>query len=370
MRTEFDYHHFAYQLDVDAVEGALGFETTSEGCNKLGDPLDLGYCIDPWGLHKNGDTTGKLAINRERRTYNCWVCGHGTLLDLAMTCRDLTEPEAETWLFQFTQIVEASDQDFLSEIDAILYAERAVSPPMPFFNEHVLDRFTASVGDDWARWLSGRGISTEVAHEARVGYQEACLRPRYKEGKVIDSYTGASVYLPHFWGGRLVGWQQRWLDEDRPKWIAKYTNTSGFPKSETIHGFEDVYFAERPIIVVESVPTRLFLKSLGYPAVALFGGVASLEQMRLLRKCQQGLVLAPDNDGPGWKWLDWSETERRSGKFDRVILAKELARFVPVKIIEPVGEFGSGNDLNDLVDEGLPFARQAVEVLYNDAEWY
>lgn len=365
---ETKYQSFAHRIDVERVIDELGFETQRTGNNKAGEPEYIGQCLDPWGLHKHGDTTGKLAINPEKCVWNCFVCGGGRLLDLTMAVRDCTDEAAEAWLYEFTTPGDKTAEDFLSEIDAILYQEQVENPPLPYYNDHVLDRWTAAVGEPWHRWLSSRGISDETAQMARVGFQGDALRMKARGDST--TYTGPCIYLPHWWGARLVGWQQRWIEPDRPKWLPKYTNTSGFPKTETLHGYEDVYLADRPIIVVESVPTRLFLKSLGYPAIATFGSTLSEEQMRLLRLCQQGVVLAPDNDAPGWKWLGYSEEEKRRGSLDRVVLANNLARFVPLKVIEPVGMYGSGNDLNDLVDEGLPFARQAVNILYNDAEWF
>lgn len=365
------YQSFAHRIDVEAFEQAIDFELIREGVNQRGEAEHIGQCLDPWGLHKHGDTTGKFAIQPDKRVYHCFVCGGGTLLDLTMAIRDCTDEDAEAWLYQFTT-AEKTDQDFLSEIDAILYAERAANPPMPYFNEHVLDRF-----GDFPRlegWLNDRGITAEIAESAHVGFHGTALRraPEKAGQPAQEPYSGPCVVLPHYWGARLVGWQQRWLDDDRPRWIPKYTNTSGFPKQETLYGYEDAWSAEQPVIICESTPTVLFLRSIGYPAIGTFGGAISEEQMRLLRYYQQGVVLAPDNDAVGRKWTSLSDTEIKYKK-ERTVLAEYLVRYVPVKVIEPVGEWDSGNDLADLLLDdkgGLPFARAAVKMLYESAEYF
>lgn len=370
---EYRYRDFIAHLDVEAFEQAIEFEPLRQKLDKDGDTMDLGHCPDPWALHKHGDTTGKLAINHEKKVYNCFVCGGGTLLDLAMAVNEMTEQEAEEWLYQFARPVNQSNEGFMAEIDAILFPEREIKPEPIYYNERVLEPWTknlAEIGD----WLKGRGISEDVAARYSLGFNPLALRmaPIRSNKPREQAYEGPSVYLPHFWGDRLVGWQQRWLDDGRPKWVPKYTNTTGFPKNETIYNFETVYLADKPVIVVESVCTSLFLTSLGYPSVATFGSEITDEQMRLLRYFQQGVILAPDNDPPGFKWLGYTEREleakRRGQKIERTVLADYLSRFIPVKIIEPVGD--TGDDLGDIVSLGLSDARDWIYKEYVHATYH
>lgn len=84
------YGHFANRIDVDEFEQAIGFDPIKSTHDE-----DTGHCFDFFGLHTHGDTTGKLSINREKRVYNCWVCGGGSLLDLTMNKLDV-DAEAAT----------------------------------------------------------------------------------------------------------------------------------------------------------------------------------------------------------------------------------------------------------------------------------
>src|SRR4051812_6838599 len=151
------YSEFAHRLDVEAWEAEIGFEEIS---TKRDGKEAIGYCLDPWAQHANGDTTGKLAINRDKRVFNCWVCGGGTLLSYTMAVKDMDEIDATDWLYQFTRIQDESNDDFVDEIDRILFQAKSERKALPYFNEHALDRFRqipVPVG-----FMFGRGISLEV----------------------------------------------------------------------------------------------------------------------------------------------------------------------------------------------------------------
>jgi DNA primase len=327
------YRDFAHRIDVETVEEELGFAPL-----EVKDGNAVGYCILPWGLHKNGDTTGKFAIHREQRLYNCWVCGGGNLLSLVMEMKELDEQSATDWLFQFTAPADLTDEDFEDEIQRILYRQKVTKPPMPYFNSNVLTRWEHTDHP----WFEERGISENVRDTYRLGYNPSAKRYSSK-----GDYVGPAIVLPHFWNNRLVGWQHRWCEET-PKHIPKYVNTDDFPKSETVFNYEAVYLSRDPIVVVESVSTALYLISLLIPAVATFGASISDEQIRLLRACQQGLILAPDNDSPGAKWISLPDEDLYKGK---VPLMEALERYTPVQVAGPVGGPDSGDDLGDVTPD-------------------
>lgn len=335
------YGEFAHRIDIDAFEEAIGFTGEDDGKGN-----DVGYCPDPWNLHKHGDSTGKFAIHREKCVFNCWVCGGGTLLSLAMAVEGLSEDDAIDWLAQFAG--EPTDERFEVEINNLLKDELRREPVIPWFNERVLDNFDPEDESSplW-EFCMDRDIDPQVAIDHRLGYDDTSVKIA-KKGR----YEGPGVIFPHFWQGRLVGWQTRWLeaDEDRPPWVQKYNNTRDMPKRWTIYDYERWYLTPDPIVVVESVPTALRLQSLGYPSIAIFGASATPEQFKLLRACQQGIVLAPDNDNPGLKVVSKA-------------IDYKLDRYIPVWVCEPVGEEGSGNDLADCDEETVhDLLRHAFEL--------
>jgi len=304
-----EYYKITKTLDVDEFEVAIGFEPM--GQNDHGE--DHGHCPDPWNLHKNGDRTGKFSINREKKVFNCFVCGGGTLLSLTMAILNFDENEATAWLRQFSSKSNQTDEGFISEIDRMFASEKVEEEvTLPWFNSNVLLQWN----DDDDEWFVSRGISEEVRERYRLGVNTKTIRTMGQ-----DVFESTSIVLPHFWDNKLVGWQNRWMGE-RPKWVPKYTNTNDFPKRTTLFGWDQIKDATGPIVIAESVPTVLYLASLNIPAVATFGATVSKEQMKLLRSCQQGVILARDNDIAGCKW--------------RNDLVSYLERYIPVMEMEVV----------------------------------
>jgi DNA primase len=301
------YFDIVQDIDVDEFENAIGFEPM--GHNESGE--DWGQCPDPWSLHKHGDRTGKFAINREKKVYNCFVCGGGNLLSLTMAIRNCEESEAVEWLRQFASKAFQSDEDFLNEIDRLMVQkDREEESALPWFNANVLLPWEEADHP----WFEERGITEEVRRVYRLGVNANTIR------KLNDQeFVSQSIVLPHFWQERLVGWQNRWIGE-RPKWVPKYTNTGDFPKKTTLYGLDLAIQYDKPIVVVESVPTVLYLASLDIPAVATFGATVSQEQMKYLRRWQPGIILAQDNDQAGDKW--------------RGDLIEYLDRYIPVMEME------------------------------------
>ena len=331
------YQSFVKSIDIDEFEDAIGFEPM--GSSPLGE--DHGQCPDPWGLHKHGDRTGKFAINREKRVFNCFVCGGGTLLSLTMAIRDCDEEEAADWLYQFASKANQTNEDFYNEVNNILHEveRRKEKETLPWFNDNVLSQW---IGQDHA-WFAERGISDEVRDQYKIGVNLEAVRK-----SANGEFKSTAIVLPHFFQNRLVGWQNRWMGE-RPKWVPKYTNTNDFPKKTTVFGLDQavakIQETGGPVVAVESVPTVLFLATLGIPAVATFGATITHEQMAHLVKFNQGVILARDNDEAGWAW------SRR--------VSDHLERFVPVAEMEVCWE-------DDLGETRMVENPEVVIGLYNN----
>jgi hypothetical protein len=353
-KHKLEYKDFVDSIDLDAFEEAIEFDPIE---HKNGE--DIGYCPDLWGLHKHGDSTGKFAINREKRVYHCFVCGGGTLLSLAMEFCDCEEETATEWIYQFAHGDVRTDTEFVEDFMKLLdvYKEKK-GDRMPYFNEHVLSQFDSRYHapdreHTSTPWYADRCISEEVQQEFRLSYgREHKKVAPIRGGEKIDvDYHGPCIVFPHFWEGRLVGWQHRWLNhgKDTPKWLPKYTNTSDFPKSHTLYNYDRaIKNLDNRVIVVESVPTVLFLASMGLTAVATFGSGAVESQLCLLRRFQGGVIISPDNDAPGEKFAKAARDY--------------LERYVDVTVLFPV-ELGEGADLGDYAQ-----TRDPVGNLYDHIE--
>lgn len=338
--TKLRYSEFKDKIDVDRFEEWIGFTPISQQGEN-----DIGHCVFP-DNHSHGDTTGKFAIHRDKRVYNCWVCGGGSLLSLVMELYELDLDEATQQLYETTCVVDSrSDGEFRDYLLALLEDTEKRADALPYFNERVLERFSAD-----RSYFESRGISELWAEHFNLRYSDLVMKPApLKGGEKIDAdYYGPAAIFPHYWKGRLVGWQHRWLDWDEehtrtPRWLAKYTNTTDFPKDSTLFAYDDALthvLAASPVVVLESVPSALFVISAGYPAVAYFGGGIKPAQLRLLRRFSQGVILAPDNDVTGDKFVSTT--------------VNALERIIPVYIAEKV-ELGEKADLGDYAKTDEPY---------------
>ncbi len=316
------YSDFVDSLDLEAIYDAIGFSPLFED----GKGNDVGYCLFP-DNHSNGDTTGKFAIHRGGKVYNCWVCGGGSLLSLVMELQSVDSEEAEDWLRQFAEGDKRLDSEFVADfLDAFQAETEAKSTSLPYFNERVLAQWPRAF-----EWGEAQGIEDFVIAEYDVRMAPEMYKASPKAPKYANepNYIGPALIVPHYWHGRLVGWQTRWLGDNRPRWLGKWTNTVDFPREETLYGWDQNNETEA-MFVVESPKTVLQLASQGYRAMATFGSNVSDAQMKLLRRYR--VFLAPDNDKAGQEWL-----ER---------LNRYLKRFTEVYWIQPVP--GEKSDLADV----------------------
>lgn len=327
------YSEFVDRIDVDAFEEAIGWTPEYTVDNN-----DVGFCVFPEN-HSHGDTTGKFAIERELRVYNCWACGGGSLLSLAMELNDMGVSDATDWLYQFT-LDGQDDEGFLEDFLASFDDAKERIETLPYFNKRVLEKFNEPI-PEW--WLEEKCIFPEYADLYGVRYSSKATRRAPEVGKYADDddYEGPAIIFPHIWSERLVGWQTRWLDEDRPDWVPKYTMTTDFPKENTLYGWDKIEWHRNHgggIMVVESVPSVLFLESMGQACVATFGSSVNEAQLRLLRRCPT-IILAPDNDPAGTKWTH--------------NLAEYLKRFSKVLVLPPYGD-EPGADVGDIASADDP----------------
>jgi hypothetical protein len=336
------YSDFWDRINVNAFEEAIGFDAVDERNGN-----DVGFCLWPEN-HSNGDTTGKFGIHREKRVYNCYVCGGGSLLSLAMELYDYDVEEATEWLYQFCEEDRRSDNEFVDDFLASFEDVEHRVATLPYFNARVLDQWDEPI-PCW--WAEDRGLSSDALSAYDVHYASEMRRPAPLTGRFADEddYAGPAIILPHYWKGRLVGWQCRWLDEDRPDWVPKYTMTTDFPKESTIYGLDQLLNPRTPVVVTESVPSVIFAKSYSQDAVATFGSNVNDAQMRILRRLP-GVILAHDNDNAGIKWRD--------------SLTEYLKRYIPVWHLPPVsGEPGA--DIGDIASsENLGAIRDYLDQAY------
>ena len=305
----------------------------------------------PLPTHPGADRSPSFSINEDSLLWNCFTCSDGGSLPLlVMRLEELDWDGAIDWLLPYSdgEIAENDERGYLEQLERTLEraesrVERTRREALPFYSPKVIERLPEAPLELLTKWNI---TAPETVTEHQIKYDEE--RRRYKPDK--GEYIGPALVIPHFFGGKLVGYQERWLDDDRPKWIPKYTNSDDFPKRQTLYGWDGALEDARrgmPVIVVESTMTRARLWELGYSAVATFGASVTGEQLRLLRSLIGGVILTQDNDPA---YLN-KKGQRVEGAGKRAVKenANALTDYIPVEILPPAGE--EKEDLADLDEE-------------------
>ncbi len=254
----------------------------------------------PLPTHSGADRNPSFSINLDSFKFSCFTCATGgTAIRLAMQILDIDYIAAVDWLAGFSDYAPYDDVSFLDSVRRKLAAddERPMEredDPLPWYPTARVSEWSANLLDDDSFWvdcsliLDGRDrmIDHEVARHLQLGYD-----PEHHRG----SHVGPALIIPVFAEGHCVGWQERWLG-DRPDWVPKYTNTTDFPRNETLYNGQMLH--TKRAIVVESPMTVGRLLTAGYASMATFGAQVSDDQIRLLRRVPEVWV-SYDNDKAG-----------------------------------------------------------------------
>lgn len=307
-------------LDIPEVLDNLGIKVTRVDGHEH-------FASCPLPSHGGEDRNPSFSVNDSKMIYSCFACaGSGTIPSLVMEIEGTTWDEAIDWLTEFSDETAARDDDaFVRQIDSMFDSRQLVNhdEPLPWFNSRAIAPWMNTETD----WFSKRGISQETREILRLGFD-----PEHER----RSYSGPAIIIPHFFSSQLCGWQERWLAEDRPVFIGKYTNSSDFPKKTTLYNY-DMALSESEVIVVEGTLTVARLVQLGYNAVGTFGASVSPDQWKLLSGFKK-VYLGFDNDDAGYNAM-----QKGINHLDNV---------TKVWVIDPP-QHKKGADLADLTDEEI-----------------
>lgn len=196
--------------------------------------------------------------------------------------------------------------------------------------ESVTDKYVEnfSKGEESKKYLEGRGLTEETIKNWRLGFaknewsdamdyliskkysvdeiEKAGIIKKGDKGKFYDRLRGRIIFPIFDSSGQVVAFTGRILDKTKDE--AKYINspeTSVFKKSKVLYGY---HLAKPGIrkndfsILVEGQMDVLMAHQAGYTnTVASSGTALTDEQIELLNRMSEKLVIALDGDGAGIK---------------------------------------------------------------------
>lgn len=323
LNADRQYDEYRRRLDARKVLDYYGMENDHDEITSTGETEVIHSCLlDRVDRHhNNGDAHPSASCNLERKLYVCYSYWGGDLFHLIQKMENKGSfAEIVPILAPFLSDATATTDDFRAEMDRLLAdflsTPGAYQAELPSYSERVLA--------PWAfvhPYLHERGIDSDTASRLQIGWREDDNR----------------IIIPHFWDGKLMGWQARAVPERPGQWPGtaqphpKYRSTPGFPKSDTL--FYD-HSRSRPtagsVVVVESPFSVIKAAALGLdiPVLATFGAKVSDTQIRMLADYHEVIVWAdPDTAG--------TLMQRR--------LVKALHRETTVRVVIP----DEGKDLAD-----------------------
>lgn len=225
------------------------------------------------GLERHASCTVALSTETDLEPgfAHCFTCGYSAPLPRVIS--DLFDEEditfGEDWLVERFGTTLVSSVEYLPEITL----ERKIEEKT-FLDESILQQYAYYHPYMWYRKLSQPVVDT-----FKVGYdnsRDAITFPVYDEKHRLVMVTARSVKTKMFWIPEGV---------DKPVYLLYYLLENNI----------------KTAYVCESQINALYMWSLGYPAVALFG-TGSERQFNILRKSGiRNFILMYDGDEPGRK---------------------------------------------------------------------
>ena len=275
----------------------------------------------------HNEKTPSFYVSPSKGIYKCFGCGKsGTAVGFVMEHENLSYVEALKYLARKYHIEVVEKEQTAEEIaarqrneslllvsefagqfykDALKEGEgRAVG--LAYFRSRGLEDATIEkYGLGWAP--RGRHALLDAARAK--GYKDEYLTAtglckQYEDGHLADLFSERVMFPIHSVSGRVVAFGGRTLSSDKS--VPKYVNsptTEIYLKDKTLYG---LYFARTEIVrqgrcyIVEGYLDVLSMHQLGITnVVAPCGTSFTVDQIRVVRKFTENLVLMFDGDGAG-----------------------------------------------------------------------
>ena len=275
----------------------------------------------------HNEKTPSFYVSPSKGIYKCFGCGKsGTAVGFVMEHENLSYVEALKYLARKYHIEVVEKEQTAEEIAArqrneslLLVSEFAGG----FYRDSLREGEGRAVGHAYFRSRGledatiekyGLGWAPKGRHAlldaARAkGYKDEYLIAtglckQYEDGHMADLFSDRVMFPIHSVSGRIVAFGGRTLSSDKS--VPKYVNsptTEIYFKDKTLYG---LYFARNEVVrqgccyIVEGYLDVLSMHQLGITnVVAPCGTSFTVDQIRVIRKFTENLVLMFDGDGAG-----------------------------------------------------------------------
>ena len=253
--------------------------------------------------YHNNYHTASAEVDKESGLFYCFSCQSTTdLPHLVMKASGMT-------YFEALRLIGEEDYDI-----AALVAKNTEDREIEGFDQSIIDRLHSSVWGVGSEYFHSRHINDQSIIRFELGYSDK------------QSMVTVPVHSPE---GVLWGFVGRSIEGKR------FKNNRGLNKSLTLFNLHRVWTSPR-VFVVESSFDAIRLDQVGIPSVATLGAGISNEQIEILKRSFDDIVIIPDNDEAG------------ESMYRKLLKLVPYAQVLPLSGVKDVGEL-SDDDLTSLV---------------------
>jgi len=224
----------------------------------------------------NNHRTPAGEVNMNTGMFFCFSCNKiADLIEFVMHITGRT-------YFESVRFIKDKEQNM--DIEKQINKKLSVKPDFVQFDELIIKRLNnqALESSRAIEYYAKRKVTQESIFKFCLGYSE-------KQDMVT-----IPVHSPD---GMMIGFVGRSIDGK------EFKNTPGMPKSKTLFNLNRVKAANK-VYVVESSFDVIRLDQVGFPAVATLGATISSQQVELLKKYFNDIIVIADNDEAGSNMKD------------------------------------------------------------------
>jgi DNA primase len=235
----------------------------------IANEVDSDYII--YCPYHNNHRTPAAEVSKTYGTFFCFSCQTTkTLIEFVMFTSNRS-------FFEATRYIKSkeTDKDIERDINKALVAK----PQWTEFDSTLISKlnYQALNADRSTQYYQSRNITLDSMKKFQLGYSE----------------KQDMVSIPvHNDEGLCIGFVARSIEGK------EFKNTPGLPKSKILFNLNRVK-SETKVYVLESSFDVIRLDQLGMPAVATLGANVSTEQINLLKKYFNDIIIITDNDDAG-----------------------------------------------------------------------
>lgn len=297
---------FAKQSSSKEFYSEQQIKSILSSCNiKIGGEIDTHFLVF-CPFHYNVNTPA-CEVDKNSGLYICFSCGeNGNLTDLVMktTRRNF---------FEASRVI-SSASAALNIVDLVNSTlEKLPDGELKEFDISIIERLHRSLlsNDDAISYFKSRNIYMDAIREMMLGYSE---KQNMVTVPVQDQY------------GMYVGFVGRSIEGKA------FKNSTDLPKKHILFNLNRSKMKD--IAVVESSFDAIRMWQLGIPSVATLGAIPTKNQIALLNKYANKIILCPDKDDAGKKMVE---------KISSALTSKQIS----------VINVGDAKDIGDLPDETI-----------------